>query len=115
MDDGLQQATEREQHAEYVTNRRECMESRTVAPAQERVYQQKPPKYVIQKNCKRSIGENVHSLMSKDDKEDANDFGFEDLQIYDSLEVEAYHCYKKNPTVLHTDAAAKKSGRGGER
>lgn len=115
MDDRLQQKTERGKHYEYLNNRREFVETAALGSDQERAYQQRLHKSVMQKHYKVSTGEKVHSLMHEEDKGDANGIEIKDLQIYDSLEVDAHPCYKKSPTLFHTDTATQKSGGEGGR
>lgn len=112
MDDRLQQRTERGKHYEHMTNWRECVETTTLGSAQERVYQQRLHRPIVQKHYKVSTGENVHSLMQEDDEGNANWIEIKDLQIYDSLEADAHPCYKKSPTLLHTDSQ-KSASEGG--
>lgn len=106
MEDRLQQKTERQTHYECMANRSECVDDPTVGSTQERVYQQH--KFGMQKKYK--VSESANSLMCEDDEKVANSIEIKDLQIYDSLEVDAHPCSKKSPTQLRTDAAENKSG-----
>lgn len=61
------------------------------------------------------VSENANSFMLEDDEKDANGIEIKDLQIYDSLEVDAHPCSKRNPTQLHTDVMENKSVIEGKR
>lgn len=106
MEDRLQQKTERKTHCGSMANRRESVDGPTVGSTQERVYQQQVHKFAMKQENK--VSENANSFMLEDDEKDPNAIQIKDLQIYDSLEVDAHPCSKRSPTQLHTDAMENK-------
>lgn len=110
MDTKLQQKTERE--TQYMTSRREFVESPTVGSTQERAYQQQLVKIGMQKKNRES--KNAHSFTREEDIKDTNGV-LKNLQLYDSLEDDAHPFFKRSPTQFHKDTAENKSGIDGER
>lgn len=96
---------------EHQSNQKESVESNAEGLTQERPYQQRLQMCVKQNNPKVPREENVYNLLHEQEEEDANDNETKDLQIYDSLEVEAHPCYKRNSTPLQTDMTTRKAGR----
>lgn len=120
MDKGLQPKnmhhmlkTEKEKRSsarqEHQANQRESVETNAEGLTQERAYQQPLQMCVKQNNPKVPREENVYNLLHEE--EDANDTENKDLQIYDSLEVEARPYYKRNRTPLQTDMTTRNAGR----
>lgn len=110
MDNRLQEKTGGETHNGFVASRREFAETPTVSSTQD---QQQLDKFGMQKKYK--VSKNAHSFTCEEDKKDTNVIDIKDLQIYDSLEVDAHPCFKRSPTQFYTDMAENKTGIEGER
>lgn len=94
----------------HQANQRDSVETNAEDLTQERAYRQM---CVKQNNPKVPREENVYNLLhgEEEEEEDVNDTENKDLQIYDSLEVEAHPYYKRNRTPLQTDMTTRKAGR----
>lgn len=100
---------------EHQANQRESVETNAEGLTQERAYKQRLQMCIKQNNPKVPGEENVYNLLhdekEEEEDEEANDTENKDLQIYDSLEVEAHPCYKRNRSPLQTDMTTRKAGR----